>query len=61
MPPPLMDADAVKRDDPAWTEAALAYLDAKQRSDVADKVLEVARKGLAGLVRSLPRARWALV
>lgn len=51
-PPPLMDADAVKRDDPAWTEAALAYLDAKQRSDVADKALEVARKGLLGLVRS---------
>ena len=47
-----MDADAIKRDDPAWTAAAFAYLDAKQRSDVADKALEVARKGLLGLVPS---------
>ncbi|MBP6195402.1 MAG: hypothetical protein KBF58_12290 [Methyloversatilis sp.] len=37
------------------TEAALACLDSKQRSDTAAKALEIGRMDLPGLVRSPPR------
>lgn len=50
-PPPLTEADSVLRDDPAWTEAAKAYLTAKARADTADEVLESARKVLVALSR----------
>jgi len=48
-PPPLTDADSAQRDDPAWTGAALAYLEAKTQADAADTTLEAARKALVAL------------
>jgi putative phage-type endonuclease len=49
-PPPLTDADSVVRDDPAWSEAAKAFTEAKRVADGADEVLEAARRRLLDLV-----------
>lgn len=50
-PPPLTDADSAQREDAAWSQAALAYLDAKSKADAADAALDGARKALVGLCR----------
>ncbi len=51
MPPPLTDADSAQRTDEAWSQAALAYLEAKRAADAADEVLDAARKVLVSLLR----------
>ncbi len=57
-PPPLTEADSVLRADAAWARAAQAYLQAKQVAEAADEGLEVARRGLVGLIRH-PREQGA--
>jgi hypothetical protein len=39
----------VQRDDPAWGEAAAAFVAAKQAADSADEALDVARQRLVDL------------
>jgi putative phage-type endonuclease len=48
-PPPLADADAVKRDDAQWQSAARSFVAAKQQADVAATALEQARDALVAL------------
>ena len=48
-PPPLTERDSAQRDDPAWAEAAAAYLEAKRTADAAAETLEATRKALAAL------------
>lgn len=50
-PPPLTDADSAQRDDPAWSQAAQTYLEAKRHVDAAEERLDAARKALVGLSR----------
>ncbi len=50
-PPPLSEADSVQRDDPAWSEAATAFVTAKRSADSADEALEAARQRLVDLAR----------
>lgn len=57
-PPPLTDADTVLREDVDWTEAALAYAQAKLASDAAGAGLEKARDALVALA-SHPREQGA--
>lgn len=48
-PPPLTDKDTVTRDDPAWEQAAVSYLDAKRKTEEATAILETARVQLVAL------------
>ncbi len=48
-PPPLSEADSVQRDDPAWVEAAAAFVTAKQAADGVVEALEAARQRLVDL------------
>jgi hypothetical protein len=48
-PPPLTDADSRRRDDPAWLEAAQAFVAAKAQADVAAERLETAKAALVAL------------
>jgi putative phage-type endonuclease len=48
-PPPLSEADSVQRDDPAWGEAAAAFVAAKREADSADEALDAARQRLVDL------------
>ena len=48
-PPPLNDADTALRNDASWTDAAQAYLQAKQASEAADVELALARDALVAL------------
>lgn len=50
-PPPLTDADAIQREDAAWSQAAQVFLEAKRCADTVDAVLEEARKALVALSR----------
>jgi putative phage-type endonuclease len=51
IPPPLTEADAAIRNDPAWTLAAEAYLQAKAEVDGSTAKLEDARNHLVSLIR----------
>lgn len=48
-PPPLTDADAMQREDAAWSQAAQVFLEAKRHADKADEALDEARKALVAL------------
>ena len=48
-PPPLSEADSAQRDDPAWGEAAAAFVAAKRNADSADEALDAARQRLVDL------------
>lgn len=48
-PPPLTETDSAQRDDPAWSQAAQVYLEAKRQADAADESLDAARSRLVGL------------
>ena len=48
-PPPLSEADSVQRDDPAWGEAAAAFVAAKRNADRAEEALDAARQRLVDL------------
>ena len=50
-PPPLTEADSAQRDDPAWSQAALYFIDAKRQADAADEALDKAKKALVALTR----------
>ncbi|MBK7815013.1 MAG: YqaJ viral recombinase family protein [Rhodocyclaceae bacterium] len=50
-PPPLTDADAMLREDAAWSQAAQVFLEAKRYADTADEALDEARKALVALSR----------
>jgi putative phage-type endonuclease len=50
-PPPLMDADAVIREDDAWSVAARAFSEAKAAADSADAVLAQVREALVKLAQ----------
>ena len=50
-PPPLTDADAMQREDAAWSQAAQVFLEAKRHADQADEALDEARKALVALAR----------
>ena len=50
-PPPLSDADTVRREDEAWTQAAGAFAQAKQAAQAADEALEAAKQALVALTR----------
>lgn len=51
LPPPLTEADAAIRNDPAWTMAAEDYLRAKAEVDAATAKVEAARNQLVSLSR----------
>ncbi|MCX7167745.1 MAG: YqaJ viral recombinase family protein [Rhodocyclales bacterium] len=51
-PPPLADADSVQRDDPAWGDAAAAFVAAKRNADSADEALDAARQRLVDLAKN---------
>ncbi len=48
-PPPLTDADTVIREDIEWTQAALAFSEAKRLADLADAALAHAREAMVSL------------
>lgn len=48
-PPPLTDADTVRREDAGWVAAALAFSDAKRAADLSDAALAKARDALLAL------------
>ena len=48
-PPPLTDADTVLREDADWSQAALAFAEAKRLADLADAALAQAREALVSL------------
>lgn len=48
-PPPLSEADSAQRDDPAWGEAATAFVAAKRNADSAEEALDAARQRLVDL------------
>jgi hypothetical protein len=50
IPPPLTDADTVLREDADWSQAALAFAEAKRLADKADTALTQAREALVSLV-----------
>ena len=50
-PPPLTEADTVLRSDEAWTQAALAYTEAKKLAEDHAEKLEAARKNLLALAQ----------
>lgn len=53
-PPPLSEADTKQRDDEPWRAAALAFAEAKQRSELAGMALDEARQAIVKLA-SHPR------
>lgn len=50
-PPPLTEADTVRRSDLAWQEAAEAYRQAKAGAQASDEALERAKEALVALAR----------
>ena len=51
-PPPLSEADSVQRDDPAWGDAAAAFVAAKRNADSADEALDAARQRMVDLAKN---------
>lgn len=51
LPPPLTDADVIRREDADWAAAASAFTQAKQAADLADDVVTQAREALVALAR----------
>lgn len=48
-PPPLVDADTLRRDDDTWSTAAEAYLKAKLAAQASDEALDQAKQALVVL------------
>ena len=48
-PPPLVDADTLRRDDDTWCSAAEAYLKAKLAAQASDEALDQAKQALVAL------------
>lgn len=48
-PPPLVDADTLRRDDDTWCSAAEAYLKAKLAAQASDEALDQAKLALVAL------------